>query len=76
MGLRFAASGHKVCPRQSLLATHSFRHGSFPNLPHENKSFHKRITDAYTPAIAKVAAQRYEKDIELFGYENEVSQLL
>lgn len=47
-----------------------------PTLAHHNRSPHPPYTEAYTPALARVAAGRYEKDIRLFGYEEEVKRLL
>jgi hypothetical protein len=46
-----------------------------PPLAHYNRSPHRSYTEAYTPGLAKVAAARYERDIELFGYEEEVAAL-
>lgn len=46
-----------------------------PELPHENRSRHADYRDAYTPELARLAAQRYAKDIELFGYADAVDAL-
>ena len=47
-----------------------------PPLPHQNRSRHDPYQQAYSPALAAVAAQRYERDIELFGYREAVDALL
>ena len=47
-----------------------------PELPHHNKSRHVDYREAYTPELAAIAAERYKKDIELFGYQDEISSLL
>jgi dermatan 4-sulfotransferase 1 len=48
----------------------------FPALPHRQKSTHAPYTEAYTPELARLAAKRYARDIELFGYEDEVACLI
>ena len=45
-------------------------------LPHENRSPHDEPEGTYTPELATLAAQRYARDIELLGYENQVAPLL
>ena len=47
-----------------------------PALPHQNKSRHVDYREAYTPELAAIAAKRYARDIELFGYQDQVSELL
>ena len=47
-----------------------------PELPHQNKSRHADYHEAYTPELAIIAAKRYAKDIELFGYSDEISELI
>lgn len=46
-----------------------------PALPKQNVSSERSYRDAYTPALARVVAGRYARDIELFGYEEEVAAL-
>lgn len=46
-----------------------------PPLPHRNRSAHAGAEATYTPALARVAAERYARDIELFGYGEEVARL-
>jgi dermatan 4-sulfotransferase 1 len=46
-----------------------------PGLPFRHSSDHKPYTESYTPALARLAADRYRHDIELFGYEDEVRHL-
>jgi dermatan 4-sulfotransferase 1 len=48
----------------------------FPALPKRNTSTHGPYQDAYTPALARIAAERYRRDIEFFGYEEEIARLL
>lgn len=48
----------------------------FGPLPHENRSRHKDYRAAYTPELARIAMQRYQRDIELFGYGDELQALL
>ena len=47
-------------------------------LEHQNKSKgeHKDWRDYYTPKTAKMIYQRYRKDFEMFGYEDEYPKLL
>ena len=47
----------------------------FPALPRRHASSHAPYTEAYTPALARLAAERYSRDIELLGYEEEVARL-
>jgi hypothetical protein len=47
-----------------------------PPLPHQNKSRHADYREAYTPELAAIAAKRYARDIELFGYQDQVNDLL
>jgi hypothetical protein len=47
-----------------------------PALPHHNRSRHAACQQAYSPALATIAAQRYARDIELFGYREAVDALL
>ncbi|MGH2760706.1 MAG: sulfotransferase family protein [Actinomycetota bacterium] len=47
-----------------------------PPLPHRQKSTHRPYAEAYTPELARLAADRYARDIELFGYEDEVTRLV
>jgi hypothetical protein len=46
-----------------------------PVLPHYNRSPRGSYTSAYTPELARIAADRYRKDIRLFGYDEEVAAL-
>jgi hypothetical protein len=45
-------------------------------LPHYNPSPHKPYTEMYTRELARLAAKRYEKDIEVLGYWAEIEPLL
>lgn len=47
-----------------------------PELPHQNPSRHVDYREAYTPEMAALAARRYARDIELFGYSDEVAELM
>jgi hypothetical protein len=47
-----------------------------PELPHQNRSRHVDYREAYTPELAAIAAKRYKKDIELFGYSDEIAKLI
>lgn len=51
------------------------RRFGLPALEHHNRSPRSVYTEAYTPELARIAARRYEKDIRLFGYEEEVKRL-
>lgn len=46
-----------------------------PQLPHRNRSTHTAVEATYTPALARLAAERYSRDIEVFGYAEEVARL-
>lgn len=46
-----------------------------PALPKRNVSSHVPYTQAYTPELARVVADRYRRDIELLGYADEVRAL-
>lgn len=46
-----------------------------PELAHYNRSPHRSYREAYTPALARIAAERYDQDIQLFGYQEEVAAL-
>ena len=48
----------------------------FPALPHYNRSAHNDYRDMYTPELARLAYKRYQRDIELFAYEEEINALL
>lgn len=39
-----------------------------PNLPHELKTNHQHYSSYYTPETWAIVEQRYQRDIELFGY--------
>lgn len=47
----------------------------FPALPRRHVSVHGHYSEAYTPELARLAAERYARDIEVFGYEAEVAPL-
>jgi len=47
-----------------------------PELPHQNRSNHINYREAYEPELAAIAARRYAKDIELFGYSDEIAELI
>jgi hypothetical protein len=47
-----------------------------PELPHQNRSSHVDYREAYTPELAAIAAKRYAKDIELFGYSDEIAECM
>jgi hypothetical protein len=46
-----------------------------PELPKRNVSSHAPYAEAYTPELARAVAERYRRDIELLGYEDEVRML-
>ena len=46
-----------------------------PALPQRNVSSRSPYVDAYTPDLARLVADRYCRDIELFGYTAEVAAL-
>lgn len=46
-----------------------------PELGHENRSPHPHYSKTYTPELARAAAERYSRDIALFGYEEAVAEL-
>lgn len=46
-----------------------------PGLAHLNRSPRRSCAEAYTPELARIAAQRYATDIRLFGYEESVAAL-
>ncbi len=47
-----------------------------PELTHQNRSQHVEYREAYTPELAAIAARRYAKDIELFGYLDVVAECM
>lgn len=49
---------------------------ALPDLPRRNISSHRSVQEAYTPRLARLAAERYRRDIELFGYQDAVGCLL
>lgn len=55
-------------------ATLSARFG-LPELPQRNVTEHAPYQSAYTPELARIAADRYRRDIEFFGYESDVARL-
>jgi hypothetical protein len=42
--------------------------GRTPILPHENVSLHDHYSKYYSPRLAEKVRQRFQKDIETFGY--------
>jgi dermatan 4-sulfotransferase 1 len=46
-----------------------------PAMPQRNVSSHRPYSEAYTPDLARLVANRYRRDIELFGYAEEVGRL-
>jgi len=51
------------------------RRFDLPPLEHHNRSPHPLYSKAYTPELARAAAERYARDITLFGYEDAVNEL-
>ncbi len=47
----------------------------FPSLPKRNVSQGGSYEDAYTPEVARLVADRYRHDIELFAYDADVARL-
>ena len=47
-----------------------------PDLPHKNKSTKSDRPSPYTLRSAKVAAERYKKDIALLGYQEQIDALI
>ena len=47
-----------------------------PELPLRNVSSRSEYEAVYTPEIARLVADRYSRDIELFGYSDEIARLL
>jgi hypothetical protein len=47
-----------------------------PRLPHRNRSGDESYREAYTPEMARLAASRYRRDIDLLGYGPEVQEFL
>ena len=45
-------------------------------LPHLNPSTRVQQQVSYSPRLVEIATKRYKKDIELFGYEKQVDQLM
>jgi hypothetical protein len=45
-------------------------------LPHHNRSAHGKYREQFSRELARLAARRYERDIELFGYTDEIADLL
>jgi dermatan 4-sulfotransferase 1 len=50
-------------------------HGGLQSLPHVNPSKAGGHREQYTRELAKIAARRYERDIEEFGYVDAVAEL-
>lgn len=48
---------------------------ALPPLPHWNQSEHRPYREAYSKRTLALASRRYERDIALFGYEEEVAEL-
>lgn len=46
-----------------------------PALPKRNVSSRALYEDAYTPELARLVADRYRRDIEIFGYGDEIASL-
>jgi hypothetical protein len=46
-----------------------------PALPQRNVSSRAQYADAYTPELARLVAERYRRDVELFGYGDEITRL-
>lgn len=51
------------------------RRFDLPALAHYNRSPHPHYSKAYTPELARAAAERYARDIALFGYGEAVAGL-
>lgn len=52
------------------------KHRNLPDLPHHNSTKKSDWRDFYTPKTAKMIYNRYKKDFETFGYEEEYNKLI
>jgi hypothetical protein len=55
---------------QKVCATLNIPHARLPHIKH--KSNHKHYSEYYTPETRAIVAERYQRDIEFFGYTFEV----
>lgn len=47
-----------------------------PPMPHENSSTNAELENLYSVKTAKIVAERFQQDIDLFSYGNEIDQFI
>lgn len=58
----FSADLRKVCEKTGI---------ELETVPHKNRSSHTHYSELYTPETEEIVKDRFERDIEYFGYEFE-----